>query len=568
MAQTFDAGHEEAERSLPSPLQSGWYPGVWALPSTTLSIASSLVLIAVLAFLLTGETSRALFRLPWARGWAVAAAALAWSVAWGCRNRPGRPLPRVWALLLAAGTTIFMLLCFLGGELAINPRVHAFVLASLAAAVTLLPRLLHLQPDDRLVQHIAPLALAFVLFVTLPVSFCIGRHAVEDQTRRVGATVAELSREAHEIREVSAFDWPSSAEQREGALRQVERLRDLPLERWLPDRYLWQGAARLGEDGRLAAAYRDLLDAVVEGIGSPHAPKLCQPQFDGSDQGWATDPQFPDLSAAVAGYHFWSGQILQRLAPPPGESPALRDLAAYYGQKKGAVESRLAFLAKTWNEDWVPPLIAPRGAETGSALSPLGELLRRPLPVDGSLRPASLERLLALRLARAREMANPRQGCTDRLYSERDFQYFRIDCYAYAAHLGTDRPSADLRVEMRIVYRSAERRSLSRGDLPTEIYFLFPVPAGTDPAKYREDVMRTLETAVRAESRGTDLTRDGRSSSTGFSIETGAEGGLLEVTSHRIQDMSGKGAGSNAGVPGIGVRARYRNGRSRSTARS
>ncbi|HEV7506929.1 MAG TPA: hypothetical protein VGS07_18710 [Thermoanaerobaculia bacterium] len=561
MAQTFDAGHEETERDLPGPLQSGWYPGIWALPATTLSAASLVVLGVVLIFLLAGETSRALFRLPFAPGWALAAAVLAWAVALACRNRPGRQPPRVWVLGLAAGSTILTLVCFLGGDLARSPYVHAGALAALAASVTLLPRLLPLQPDDRLVQHIAPLALAFVLFVTLPVSFYIGRRAVEDQKRRVGETIAELSREAGEVREVSAFPW-NSPERRQDALREMQRLQVLPLEQWLPDRYLWQGAAHLGEDGQLAAAYRGLLDAVVAGIDPARTPKLWQSQFTGSSEGWSRDPLFPDLSAAVAGYHLRTGQLLQRLAPPSGESAALRELATYYDQSKQEVDKRLEVLAKTWNEDWVPPLIAGRGPASGPALSPLSDLLRRPLPPDDSLRPASLEKLLDLKRWQARKMADPKRGCGERPYREGDFQYFRIDCYAYAARLGSEPPGADLRIEMRIVYKSEVLGSLERSDLPTELYFLFPVPTGTDPEKYREDVMNALKAAVRAEYQGMELTLEDRTSSAGFTFQTGPRAPLVKVTpTRRVKDLSG-------GISGIEVYARTAaTGRSRPAAR-
>ncbi|HEX4963589.1 MAG TPA: hypothetical protein VF173_22365 [Thermoanaerobaculia bacterium] len=558
MKPIFDAGHEETVRDLPGPLQSGWYPGIWALPATTLSAASLVVLIAVVGFLQISETSRSLFRLPVASGWpALAAAVMAWAVALVCRNRPGRHLPRYWALFLAAGTTTLALVGFLGGDLARSPLVHAFALASLAASVTMLPRLLPLQPDRWLVQHIAPLALLFVLFLALPGSFYIGRRAVEDQKRRVGETIAEFSREAGEVREVSAFPWSASPERREDALRQIRRLQALPLEQWVPDRYLWQGAAVLGEEQQLAAAYQKLLDAVVAGTDPAHTPKLWQPQFvwDHESQRWKLDPEFPDLSAAVAGYHTRTGQLLQQLAPPAGDSAARRDLAAYYEQKRQEAGGRLEALAKTWNEDWVPPLVAPAGPKPAATLSPLAELLRHPLPPDGALRPASLEKLLAVRQWQTQRLAVPARGCGGRQYQEDDFQYFRIDCYAYAAHPAAEHPSADLRIEMRVVYKSEARRPVGAGDLPTEVYFLFPVPAGTEPAKYRDDVMRAFATAVSAEHHDPVLAMTDRSGlpTKGFTFETGYERRrrTLKVVSRQLSDLSG-------GVPGIEVRAFYR----------
>lgn len=554
MPPTFDAGHEETERDLPGPLQAGWYPGVWALPATTLSAASLAVLLLVIGFLQAGETSRSLFRLPFASGWpALAAAVLAWGVALRCRNRPGRHLPRYWALFLAVGTSALALVGFLGRDLARSPLVHACALASLAASLTLLPRLLSLQPDRRLVQHIAPLALAFALLVALPVSCFVGRRAVEDQKQHVGETIAELSREAGEMRAVSAFPWSNGAERREDALRQIQRLRTLPLEQWLPDRYLWQGAAHLGEDGQLAASYRELLDAVAAGMDPAHAPKLWQPQFlwDHDTQRWTRDTAFPDLSAAVAGYHVRTGQMFQRLAPPSGDSPALRDLATYYDQKKQEVDGRLAALAKTWNEDWIPPLVAAAGPEAKSPPSPLAELLRRPLLPDSELRPASLAQLLDLPLARAEGLADPARGCGKMLYQEEgkagDLKDFlRIDCYAYMAHPDANHPSADLRIEMRIVYRLETGGFLSRKLMPGEIYFLLPLPAGLELDKYKGDVMQAFENAVKAEYPGVEIRRIDRGGPIkGFSFETGYRR-RLRVTPDLLRSL-----------PGLGVRATY-----------
>ena len=555
MPNPFDAGHEETEKDIPGPLQAGWYPGVWALPATTLSAASLAVLVLVAGFLQINTTSRSLFRLPFASGWpALAAAVLAWGVALRGRNRPGRHLPRYWALFLAIGTSALAVVGFWGGDLARSPLVHAFALASLAASVTLLFRLLSLQPDHRLVQHVAPLALAFALLVALPVSCFVGGRAVQEQQQRVGQTIAELSREAGEVREVSAFPW-SSEERREDALRQIQRLQTLPLEQWLPDRYLWQGAAHLGEDEQLAAAYRELLDAVVAGMDPAHTPKLWQPQFlwDHDTQRWNRDTAFPDLSAAVAGYHVRTAQMFQRLAPPGGDDPALRGLAAYYDQKKQEVDGQLAALAKTWNEDWIPPLVAPAGPGAAPLASPLVDLLRRPLLPEGELRPVSLARLLDLPLARAESLADPACGCRKMLYQEENREveskdFLRIDCYSYMAHPDAGHPSADLRIEMRIVYRPETGGSLSRGTMPGEIYFLLPLPAGIELDKYKGDVMQAFESAVLAEYPGIKIKRIDRGGPIkGFTFETGYRR-RLRVTPV-LKDMES--------LPGLGVRATY-----------
>jgi hypothetical protein len=106
---------------------------------------------------------------------------------------------------------------------------------------------------------------------------------------------------------------------------------------------------------------------------------------------------------------------------------------------------------------------------------------------------------------------------------------------------------------MRIVYKSETGKPLSRKTLPSEIYFILPVPTGIDTIKYRDDVMQAFAEAVRAEHQGAELKMIDRTGlpAKGFTFEAGYRRRTLRVTSHLIGDLSG-------GVPGIGVRATYR----------
>lgn len=554
MAESFDGGHRETARDLPRPLQSGWYPGTWALPATTISAASLVVVVVVFGVLQVGGRSSVLFRLPWSSGWsALAAAVVAWGIAISCRNRPGRHWPRWWALSLAAASSGVAVLDLAGSELGEHPRVHALALALLASSLALLPRLLKLHPAHWLVQHVAPLGLAAALFVALPAALVFGRHAVAERTERVAATVAELTREAAAIREVTSFDWSSSIERRHEAQQQMQRLADLPLEAWAPDRYLWQGAAVLGEEERLAAAYREILDAVVAGLDPERTPRLWQPQFAWNLDGqvWERDPVFPELSAGVAGYHWRTSRLLRLLAPPSGEGDTLRAIATLYRDQVREADRRLAGFSRSWAGDWVPPLVAAAGTAPDLDGSSLVDLFRRPLLADGSLHAASLEELLDLTLWRARGVADPARGCGTREYREDEKQYFRIDCYAYRASLDPV-PHAELRAEMRVVYAAEEALApLAERDLPAEVYFLFPVPAAREAAPYRHDVMAALKAVVAAAYPDTTLEmieRDG-SAARGFSFAT-RDGRRLRVVSHEIDDLSD-------GATGIQVRAYY-----------
>lgn len=538
MAQTFGAGHVEMARDLPRPLQSGWNPGTWALPSATLSWASLAVLIVVFGFPQLFPTSRALFRLPVsAAALAAAAAAVAWGVTLRCRNRPGRHLPRYWALGLAVLATAAGAVGFLPGDVGQSPWFHALSLALLTSSLTLIPRLLKLHPDRWLVQHVATLGLAAVLFLALPLSYVFGRQAVEAHKQRVAETIAELSREAGEVRGIYRSNestlWPQ-AEQR------MQKLLDLPLEQWVPDRYLWEGAAVLGEEARLAAAYRELLDAVVGGLDPAATPELWQPQFVWmqENQAWEPDAVFPSLSTAFARYHWRQGEILRLLKPPVGESAALQDLAAYYGEKEEEAGGHLENLSERWNQDWVPPLVEAREPDSETAASPLAELLRRPLQEEGSLRPVSLEGLLNLRLHEARELASSAPGCGKKEYAEKDSEFFRVDCYAYRARLDPKQPGAEMRIEMRLVYKSETFERLGRNDLPAELYFLFPVPAQTDTAQYREDVVNAFRKAVAEEHGGATLIDLNLPPSKRFSFEDRA-GRNLRATASILEDLGG-----------------------------
>ena len=551
MARTFDGGHVETVKDLPGPLQSGWNPGTWALPATMLSWASLVVLVAVFGIPQLFKTSRALYRLPVsAAALALVAAAIAWAVTLRCRNRPGRHLPRYWSLGLSILATTAGTVGFLYLDVGHSPWFHALALALITSSLALAPRLVKLHPDRWLVQHVATLGLAAVLFLALPLSYAFGVQAVESHKRRVAETIAELSRETGEVRQAYASAESRSRQETE---EQVSRLQELPLELWVPDRYVWQGAAVLGEEARLAAAYRGLVEAVVAGLDPARTPPLWQPQFVWNHDGhtWEKDTVFPGLSTALARYHWRQGQLLRLLEPPPASgSGVLQELAGFYGEKKREADQHLTALSGTWDQDWVEPLVEAREPDSTTAASPLADLLRRPL-IEESLRPVSLAALLNLRLREARRLADSIPGCGRREYDEDDVEYFRIDCYAYRANLNSKQPGADLRLEMRVVYKSDLLKRLGKDDLPVELYFLFPVPPKADPARYREEVMSTFAEAVAKEHGGVSLTKIDRSGSPGkgFFFDDRA-GQRLRAVSSKVEDLSG-------GVPGIQIRAYY-----------
>ncbi len=176
-------GHKQTQTNLPDPLSAGggWGIGNWALPANTLSLASTSVFVAIAAWLLHDQRYRALFVLPreLAIATAAVAAGLAWAIVVRCRSRPGRLLPRLCTLLLA------MLASLLAAGAALDPApgtpwLHALIVATIAAVVTMLPRITKCRVDSLLVQAVAPVTLAVVLALIVPSACYVGRTVINE----------------------------------------------------------------------------------------------------------------------------------------------------------------------------------------------------------------------------------------------------------------------------------------------------------------------------------------------------------------------------------------------------
>jgi len=128
---------------------------------------------------------------------------------------------------------------------------------------------------------------------------------------------------------------------------------------------------------------------------------------------------------------------------------------------------------------------------------PLVDLLGKSLVKDAETRlpPADLRQWIHLQLAPIRRLAAHAPGCETATYREGDYEYFRLDCYAYAPR--SEGAGAELRVEMRVVYQSERWTPLGGEEKPAEIYFLFPVPEATSSQEFAEEVMTELAAAVR-----------------------------------------------------------------------
>lgn len=499
---SFDSSHRQTQTQWPDPLAGGelWNPGSWALPATTLSVASLVAFVGVLAFTLRSELMRTLFVLPFHPAFfSVPAAALAWFIALTCRNRPGRHFPRYWVLILAVGASAVAAASLLP-EPGRQPWLHNLVLATAAAVLTLTPRLVRVAPDSRLVQSIATLSLVGVLVLVLPSAFVIGRGAVERQRHRVETHLRALCDGTAEVRQATGYDWSRMAENPPAAAAVVEPLSQMQLDQVTADPTLWRIAATLGLAEELAATAEELMESLAGGLSPDRAPQLSalpEPAvwWDHERKRWVASAAFPALSRTTGEYHRQLGRLFQELAPDGAAVPA--GLARRHRELQEELRSALEQQASSFSDGWIVESLP---GELGSPPPPLVEVLQASLLEDPSesLAPADLGQLMRMTLGRTQVLARRAPGCKERTYEEGSYEYSRLDCYAYRP-AGED-GGADLRVEMRLVYRSRPARELGSWEKPAEVFFLFPVPAGEEgigaAERYAQQVMSELAAAV------------------------------------------------------------------------
>lgn len=498
---SVDAGHTETQLNLPDPLDGVglWGIGTFALPAPLLSAASAFSFAVVWAVLQLQPAKRALFVLPFPWGFAIGAVAagLAGWIAVSCRRRPGRRWPRIWSLMLAGASTVFALLAAIFPA---EPWSLTLVVAALAAAFTLAPRLVKLRPDSPMLQRIAPLTLLLVLLIVLLTAWKV-RDAVADQTaERVDRHIAQLRLWTTEIGQVTGFDWKRMEDSPGAAAKMADRLKDLHFAGELEDAELWRSAASLGKDDELAQAAQGLMDAVVAGFAPERVPRvssLKEPalRWDYQDKRWENYSEFPRLSEITGTYHQELGRLFGELAlqsPPTGGSAKPVDLQQYHAARQRLLQSDLNRLAGSWADNWAVFKVPGHGELIGRDEAPLDEVLKAPF-TDGRVETfaaADLWQLSELPLSRVRALGPHAPGCLTQEYEEGEYEYFRLDCYSYAPRkAGT---GAELRIEMRLVYRSESLQPLDESSWPTEIYFHFLIPEGEGSDSFRERVMKDL----------------------------------------------------------------------------
>jgi hypothetical protein len=510
MAVSYDGGGHRETTLLPDPLarHAVWRLGTWALPATTISVASLVVFAVVLGFLSRNAQLRALFTLPLDPALpGFTAAAVAWSVAWSCRCRPGRPWPRYFALCLSAMASLVAVLCSLP-VVRREPFVQALALSSLAASLTLAARQLRIRPDSPWLERIAPATVLLVLGFLLPATYLLASAAVDLQRRRLAMRIERLEAFTHEVQEAAAHDWTKIASEPKPAARMVERLREMSPRALLPDGEAWRAAAALGLDSDLARAVGELSGAVVRALDpqvGPRVSTLMEPAvyWDADAKRWVESARFETVSETTRAYYRELGRVFVEVGSllPAATEPVRAGLADLYQDGLTHVRDSVDKLRLGFTDGWVVQDLPPELA--GGQAVPLVEILTAPmLPPLGpsqAVHPtaADVTALLDLTLFRARALAGRGlQGCLFRPdYEEGGHTYARLDCPTYLPRQSGG-SGAELRAEVRVVYRSERSWDLRPSQRPVEIFYLFPIPEGVQETSFRQAVMNDLATAL------------------------------------------------------------------------
>lgn len=555
---SYNGAHSESPAVLPEPLAGigMWNIGALALPAVMLSICSAAVFGVVLLFSILGERQE-LFVLPFPGTLVTAAiaAVIAWLIALQCRRRPGRMVPRIWALVLACVNSAIALLSLVFPD---RSWVLALAVAGLAAAATLVPRLARLRPDSAMVQWIAPFSVLLILVIILPAS-CAARQAITGKTEeRVEQRIQQFRVWRQQVREVTAFDWRHMEESPSAASSVVATLKRLSFKDHVDDEDLWRAAAALGRDEELATAMRDLTGEVVSGLEPERAPRISDVReaavrWDAQDGRWRSYAKFATLSEVTGMYYQELGRLYDELEShdATGANAKLVDYREDYAAQRAVLRTSLSAVASTWADNWAVYRVPHHEALLGRTQAPLHEVLRSPFiqTERESLAPGQIFELTSLPLHRLRELVQGSPGCEGgeaslrrapgcqcQNYDEEGREYFRLDCYSYMPRAkGT---GADLRIEMRLVYRARSRR-IQETSLPAEIYFHFLIPEGANLDAFPGEVMTDLAAAIRqfvtkGRVRSTDR---GGSVAGGFVIEQNS--GAVRVLRPRIVALNG-----------------------------
>ena len=336
-----DGGHVEQYSDYPSTMKSipMWHPGAWAMPSTTLSVTSALVIVGVSYYLQRNDAVRQMFEVPWPEEYPgtapttifFAALLLSALIAGVGSVRPGPIIPRLWVLLLAGGTLVGACLS-VGGFLANDGLLHAVSVGCGLGTLTLAARLIRLRPKQAVLRWIAPMIAIILIAPVVVLASMIEDEAEDHHKEQVAevidalnvatAALAEIDKVSFQygdiMEDVARFDGYRKNDIRQSAQESARRSREV-YDRLDAAAFELRSLTQGDETVGLSACYAQALNSaiVLEDLArSEHGDSWSEHQ---------SSPTREDLETAYANL---VTAIEERMVPP-GEEGGLPWITEY-----------------------------------------------------------------------------------------------------------------------------------------------------------------------------------------------------------------------------------------------
>jgi len=504
MTEPLDAAPEDLRRGPPELMAAmpSWYPGAWAPPAETLTVASVLVALAGASWLFRNDVVKTLFRFSFDAIWlAVPGALLALAITLIAAPRPGSWWPRIWALALTAFCTavaVWGVVDRIKSERA-SPQVHALSFIGLMAALALAPRLLRIYPYSAWVQHIAAVSLVWSLALCLWGAIVAEKKVIREESARIEKSIQDLNALASDVRKTTTFGWSKRGDQ-SGAARQIEALKKITLTGSLPDSYVWLGAGLLDKQEALQHAVSTVLDAVGEAVLNPQGPKHSLARVRAEDRNasrWRMDSGFSRSGKLVADYYREVTRLQRELDANLPSSPAKDQ----YDAQRREYDRRLQSFSSNLGEKWIADLAA-----NDKEVAPWQKLLEgrfegQPYRLGDvwqwkSLSWSDARSLLGhpgcatepvtYSVPEIERVADPNETSGYREVTV-TYNYRRVECYVYRTPATQD--GAEIAAELHLMYKLGSSRGYNA---PFSVSFYFEPPPGVEASQFQGELMRAL----------------------------------------------------------------------------
>ena len=468
-----------------------WYPGSWGPPALTVSLASAAMTAFASWYLFRDELVRAMFRFQpdWlAVIFSIGATALSGRILQKTSARPGKLLPRVWALALTAfcaGLTLWTLYASITSRGNV-PALHALVAVALLSSLTLAPRLFHLHPFSSLIRHVALFAVAFVLLFCFPLVLVSERIVVDRERNGLEEKIAGLQNAAKEIDSI-LHSAPVKASVLGLEQARSKKFEDVDFRKFLPDQSDWKALGLLQRqkpgllcENRMREAMANLVKVLQDADFNPDAPRLAQASIwadgvaENNETRWKENGHFQNQASTPAVYYHELGRMFKDFEVARKISPFQPDYEEFTTKLEKDLEDR----AEHMGELWIPAVFLD---ESSSLASP--KLIEsRVGDSDGSL--GDLDRWKNLTWSQAESLRN-KPGCLSEPQKLQRHEYVdvpdpdhpgemrkelklrhyrRMECYAYSP--SQEGKSLEILAELHLTYREEDDRNYVRSSAP------------------------------------------------------------------------------------------------------